>query len=215
MKNIYIPCLLIFLTCTQLNAQSDNITISEKGYTTICGRLLVVDAIWVSEGIIHADISLQDNPNSKAITGGYKKGDEITISSKEGCTYYIFSVVKSGIDSSIGKITLSKSPPLMAVSNCEENLYLGEGSSFAVDTLDWNIYSINEAVVYVKVSYKTAYISEIKLTQGDKIWMGECLYRVHTIIPSWWDKEKNPEGYYEKNPPEVILRKIKNSVYGR
>ncbi len=212
MKNIFIILLFISL---RLFAQQGEVTVSENKSTEICGRLLIVDAIWVSEGIIKADISLLEKPNSKAITGGYKKGDEITISSKEGCTYYVFSVMKTGVDSSAGSITLSKSPPLMAVSNCEETLTFIEGSSFAVDTLDWNFSSIEEAIVYVKVSYRTAFISEIKFTEGDKIWMGECLYRIDAIKAAWWDKGKNPEGYYEKNPAEVTLRKINNSVYGK
>lgn len=206
--------MLVFISF-KLFAQQGQITLSEKDYIVICGKLLIVDAIWVSEGIIQADISLLDKPNSKPITGGYKKGDEVTISSKEGCTYYIFSVTKSGTDSSAGIVMLSKSPPLMVVSNCEETLTFGEGSSIAVDTLDWNFSSIEEVTVYVKVSYKTAFISEITLTEGGKIWMGECLYRIDTIKPEWWDKEKNPEGYYEKNPAEVTFRKIKNSVYGK
>lgn len=212
MKKIFI--LLIILSASYTYSQG-SFTISEKEYITACGKLLIVDAIWMNEGMMMADISLLDKPNSKPITGGYKTGDEITLSSTEGCTYYISSVRKYGTDNKMGIVTISKDPPLPALGYCETQMTLYEGSSIKIDTLDWNFYSINEGSVYIKISYKTAFIEELTVTEGKNIWMNECLYRVESIRQVSRDKEKDPQGYIEKNPPEVILKRIQSSIYNK
>ena len=72
---------------------------------------MIVDALWVFEGTIKADISILEKQNSKPITGGYSKGDLITLSSEPGCTYYIYSVTKYGNSKNKGLVTLSKNAP--------------------------------------------------------------------------------------------------------
>lgn len=218
MKKIIFTILLfhaILSLHSQLSFSQESFTVSEKGYTTVCGKLLMVDAIWMDNDIMTADIALLEKPNSKPIKGGYKTGDEITISSEEGCTYYISSVRKFGTDSTFGEVIISKTPPYASIGFCDAILSLTEGSSIKVDTLDWNISSIQEGTASIKVTSKTAYIRDITLIEGNKVWLGDCLYKVESIKAEWWDKEKDPQGHYEKNPPEVILKRIQSSIYNK
>jgi hypothetical protein len=206
--------LLVLLSTSYIYTQK-SFTISEKEYITACGKLLIVDAIWMNDGIIMTDISMLEKPNSKPIRGGYKLGDEITLSSEEGCTYYISSIIKYGIDSSYGKVMLSKKAPTESIGFCEDSYTFTDGFSIAVDSLDWHIYSIQEGIAYVKASSNTAYISEFTLTEGSMIWLKTCLYKVERIKAAWWDKEKDPQGNYEKNPPEIYLKRIQSSIYNK
>lgn len=183
--NLFVVLIVLLLTSFS-GAQSTEIKINENDYVEICGRMLMIDGIWMSEGIIKADISILESPNSKPITGGYKKGDEITISSKEGCTYYVFSVSKSGINDSKGTVVLSKNIPLSSVPVCEDSLTFFETRGYKIDSLDWVVAAIKigdggklEAEIYV--TYKTSLISGLFLKENDYLWLGECLYRISEL----------------------------------
>ena len=190
-------CLLMVLSASVVYSQSGNITITEDGYSVICGKNVIVDAVWMNEGIIMADITLLDKPNSKPVTGGYKKGDEITISSIEGCTYYIFSVNKSGLNSGKGTVTLSKNPLVSPQQICRDSVNWQLANTYAVDTLDYNIFSVNKGTdgkntAEIKITYRTAIIDNIFLEEGGLIWAGECLYKAADISePVYSEKENN------------------------
>jgi hypothetical protein len=166
MKYLYTSLLILF-TCSFIHSQ-ERFIIPEKDDTTICGKILIVDGIWVSGGVIRADISMLDKPNSKAITGGYKKGDAITISSAEGCTYYITSIRKSGVAGDKGMVELGKKPVGETVSICEDTLNWQSAQSYLFHTFDYNISSIftgdnGSFTAEIKISQNTNYIKSLYL----------------------------------------------------
>lgn len=214
----FIRVLVILFLFDTIFAQNDEIKIVENGYVEICGSGVIVDGIWINEGIIRADISILENPNSKPITGGYKKGDEIKISAKEGCRYYIFSVSKSGIGDNKGIVVLSKTPPKESVQSCEDYMSFNQSGSYQIDTLDWDFRSVDltRALYYtanIDLSYKSNLVSSISLKKNDFLWTGECLYRVESIKPASKDKIRDPSGLYETNPAEVFFKKVNDYFY--
>ncbi len=209
-KNLFFILIISLVASSSLFAQPAEIKIEETGYIEICGRMVVFDKIWMSEGIMRAEISVLENPNSKPITGGYKKGDEITIASKEGCTYYIFSVTKSGTKDNKGMLVLSKTPPLTPVQVCGDNLTFYESSSYKVDSLDWNVASIKDGDdgklrAEIKVTYNTASISNLFLKKDDNIWLGECLYIIEDLNKSIAVSKGNK---WELDEGKIILKKL-------
>lgn len=215
-KNLYLHALLISLfISSSLTAQPAEIKISETGYTEICGKMVMIDGIWMSEGIMRADISILETPNSKPITGGYKKGDEITISSKDSCTYYIFSLTKTGAKDSKGTVVFSKTPPLNPVQVCEDNLTFYEAKSYKIDSLDWNVASIKDGdkgllQAEIKITHNTSSIDNLFLRENDNIWLGECLYSIthlnKSLAISKGNKWKLDEG-------KIILKKVSDYSY--
>jgi len=201
--------LLLFAVSSRFFAQ---VTISESQYSELCSKLVIVDAVWMSEGIIRADISLLDKPNSKPITGGYKKGDMITISSEPGCTYYIFSIARSGDSTSTGSVTLTKEPPLTALQVCDETLMLYQNSSYAVDSLDWHFTSVTIGYggtlnANIIVSHNTSLVKNISMQPGSLLWLGECLYRI--------DKINLPSGEGKKDSNGKIVNGLAVMVFTR
>lgn len=198
MKYLYTSLFILFI-CSFIYSQ-EGFVISEKDDTTICGKILIVDGIWVSGGITKADISMLDKPNSKAITGGYKKGDIITISDLEGCAYYITSITKSGTASDKGAVELSKEMSSETVPVCEETLNWQSAQSYLFHTFDYNISSIftgenGTVTAEIKISQKTNYIRSLYLKKGDHVWLTECLYKVEDIL------------HAAKETPDYILLK--------
>lgn len=199
-------------------AQNEDIKIIENSYAEICGHTIIVDGIWVNEGIIKADISVLENPNSKPITAGYKKGDEITISDKDSCRYFIFSIVKSGTNDTKGAVVLSKTPIRSRVQLCETFMTFQESQKFQIDTLDWYFTSMcsdqnKNYSATIDLYYKTNLISSVSLKKNDYLWMGECLYRVETVKPASKDKIPDPNGIYEINPAEIFFKKVSEYLY--
>ena len=213
MKKIiqYLFFILIALN-NSLSFSQDNINIPEGNDTTICGKIVFVDALWVYEGTLKADISILEKQNSKPITGGYKKGDEITISSEPGCTYYIYDISKSGRTQDKGYVTLSKSPPEVIPELHIRSFQQKEGSSFKVGVNDWFIQSITAGgdayFANIIITYNTELVDNIKLSNGEFVWYENNVYRVENIIPKFKDKIKDPLGNYEFNPGIIIFKAV-------
>jgi len=201
--------LLLFAVSSRFFAQ---VTISESQYSELCSKLVIVDAVWMSEGIIRADISLLDKPNSKPITGGYKKGDLITISSEPGCTYYIFSVTRSGDSTSKGSVTLTKEPPLTALQLCDETLMLYQNSSYAVDSLDWHFTSVTgdggTPKANIIVSHQTALVKNLSMQTGSLFWLGECLYMLDKINMPSGEGKKDANGIAINGLAVMVFKKL-------
>lgn len=192
----------------------ENFTIPESSEAEICGRTVIVDGIWFSEGIIRADISILETPRSKPITGGYLAGDQITISSEPGCTYYVNSITKSGKDSSKGKVILSTNPLVQPIQQCAEDVIMDEGQSYKIDSLDWHIDRISDqesgkVEVYINATYMTEKISDFMLSEYEKVWISGCLYEVKDIIPRAKFIKTDPDKIYEPLPGSLRLRKVK------
>jgi hypothetical protein len=105
----------------------------------------------------------------------------------------------------------------MAIQQCSDFITFHEGSSYAVDTLDWNFFSVGEIdgalVANINVSYRTALISNLKIKEGDIFWLGECVYKTEKIKPESRDNFPDPQGLYEINPAEVFFKKIETYFY--
>lgn len=206
LKILFSSVIFLFLSGLAYS-QDSNIVISETGEADICGKIVYVDALWVYEGMLKADISILENRNSKPITGGYKKGDEITISSEPGCTYYIYSITKYGISKSKGTVTISKSPPAKdpVINNGSFTAY--ENYSFKVGLYDWYISSIfddgKNISANITITKNSELIENLVLKKGDHVWMGENLFKVRSLRTKFKDHIKDPSGYYEYNPGEI------------
>jgi hypothetical protein len=94
------------IKCSSVYSQ-DEITLDEGLSAEVCGKIVVFDGIWMSEGKQKVDISVLESENSKPITGGYAMYDKININ---GCVYYISGIFKNGIKPA-GKLKLSKNKP--------------------------------------------------------------------------------------------------------
>lgn len=116
---------LLFIFSSTTKAQDTNYVITEGSESVICGHIVIIDALWYYDGTIKADISILEKQNSKPITGGYKKGDEITISSEPGCTFYVYSIEKIGGLKSKGMVILSKSPPVSSIKKDKDIIIAG------------------------------------------------------------------------------------------
>ncbi len=212
MKNIILYFLLIVLG-NSISFTQDKINITESNDTTICGKIVVVDALWVYEGTLKADISILEKQNSKPITGGYKKGDEITISSEPGCTYYVYSIVKYGTSKNKGSVSLSKTAPDNKPEIKDGTFSELENTSFKVGEYDWYISSIysegNNITANISITKNTALIENLTLIKGDMVWLGEYLYKVETIRTKFKDNIKDPSGNYEYNPGEITFKAVK------
>ncbi len=214
MKNVI--CIIIFLVLSTLSYSQDNIFITEKGEGGVCGKILIVDGIWVSEGSLNADISILDKQNSKPITGGYKKGSEITVSSEPGCTYYIFSIEKNGSINNKGTVVLSKTAPVSILEIIDGSFTAYENMSFRTGEYNWYFPSISgeagDLTANITITKNTELIENLALKKGDMVFIGEFLYKVESIKPKFKDEIKDPQGYYEYNPGTVRFTAVKEYV---
>lgn len=190
-----------------LFAQEERIQIRETEGINLCGHELFVDGIWMNEGIIRADISVLERPNSKPITGGYKRGDTLIIYGADSCKYFVYSITKSGLDSSKGNVILSKIPPPEFLQICEDTLVWKEGIKNWFDTLDYKVTSISKGndgklSAELDVAYKSALVTRIILRENDVIWSGECLYRVTYLIGEMGISKGNK---WEVEPGHLVL----------
>ncbi|HMT10455.1 MAG TPA: hypothetical protein PKA39_02400 [Ignavibacteria bacterium] len=215
MKRIFgiTALLLLNFLCGSVYCQ-ESYSIPESGETVICGRTVIVDAIWFSEGIIRADISILETPRSKPITGGYMAGDLITITSEPGCSYYVNSIMKSGLPDSKGNVVLSTNPLVQPIQQCADEMIMDEGQSYKIDTLDWHIASIRNSdagklSAFITSSFMTEKISEFEISQNDRIWLSGCLYEAADLMSSSKDIMADPDIICERLPGSLRLKKVK------
>lgn len=205
--------LTFFLLLLDISYSQENINIPEGNDTTICGKIVVVDALWVYEGTLRADISILEKQNSKPITGGYKKGDEITLSSDHGCIYYIYSITKLGSLKSKGLVTFSISPPVSNIEGNKDVITQEENSTYKFGKYDWFISSIRNdggsTFANITITHNTALIDNLVLTKGDLIWLGERLYKVKSIQTRSEFIKTDPERIYEPLPGKIEFKAIK------
>lgn len=192
----------------------DNFTIPESGEAEICDRMVIVDGIWFSEGIIRADISILETPRSKPITGGYMAGDVITITSEPGCSYYVNSIMKSGLPDSKGNVILSTNPLVLPIQQCAGEMIIDEGQSYKIDSLDWHVADIRKSdsgrkEVFITATYQTEKIYDFTLSENEMIWLSGCLYEAIDILTRPNFVKTDPEKIYEPLPGSVRLRKVK------
>jgi|SRR4030095_10616219 len=212
-----VPILIILVLQNNIFSQNE-IKITEKGSVEICGHYVIVDGIWISDGIIKASISVLENQNSKPIIGGFKKGDEIKISSGDDCNYYIFSVNKAGLNASKGYVVISKTPQYEPVQACGDYITFYESQKIQLDTLDWYLMSVvpgenEKSSAKIDLYYNSNLTSSLSLKENDYLWTGECLYMVDTVQMASKDNIPDPDGNYEINPARVFFKKVNEYFY--
>jgi hypothetical protein len=185
-KTGLLAAILLIFVSVKCYSQGNELELSERSNLELCGKTIYLDAVWMNDGFMTADISILDQPNSKPITGGYRKGDELVISRDEGCTFYVFSVSKSGLDGAEGKVILSKSPPVSPVQICEDSLIWKEGGNYMVDSVDWEISSIKKnsegkIMAHIKESYSAKNLRKFTMKKNYMVWLGECLFQVSSL----------------------------------
>lgn len=196
-------------------SQENELELSEKSILELCGKTIYLDAVWMNDGFTTADISVLDRPNSKPITGGYRKGDELIISRESGCTYYVFSVSKSGLDGAEGRVILSKSLPVSPPQVCDDTLIWKEGGRHMVDSLDWEITSVKkssegELQAFMKESYRSDLMKEFTLKKNYMVWLGECLFQV---TPLSSETAVHMGNKWEIEEGRIVLNKVTYYFY--
>lgn len=193
-------------------SQDSNIVIAEGSEAIICGHIVIIDALWFYDGTIKADISILEKQNSKPITGGYKKGDEITISSEPGCTYYVYSIIKSGGLKSKGEVMLSKSPPVSSIDVKKDIITQEEHSSYEIGKYDWYVESIRnegrKTIANITITENTALIENLVLSIGDLVWLEDKLYKVEVIQDRSKFIKTDPEKIYEPLPGKIEFKAV-------
>jgi len=221
MSNFKIFALALFLLFNVFSnyAQQEAFTISEGGQSTICGRIVIVDAIWMQEGYIHCDISILKKQYSKPVTGGYKTGDEITITSEPGCTYYINSITKTGDVKSKGSVTLSKTPPENGIEIFKDKLIQEENNTYRIGDYSWFVSAIRNEnggpTAYISITRNTAETDNLILVSGSVVWMGDRLYKVETITARSEFIKTDPERIYEPLPGKIEYKALSESLNER
>ena len=210
-KYLFQVILLCNLTLVVLS-QDTNYVVTEGSEAVICGYIVIIDALWYYDGSLKADISILEKQNSKPITGGYKKGDEITISSEPGCTYYVYSITKTGGLKSKGEVTLSKSPPVSSIDVKKENITQEEHSSYEIGKYDWYVESIRnegrKTIANITITKNTALIENLVLSIGDLVWLGDKLYKVEAIQDRSKFIKTDPEKIYEPLPGKIEFKAV-------
>jgi len=210
---------LLFIFSSTTKAQDTNFVITEGSEAVICGHIVIIDALWYYDGTIKADISILEKQNSKPITGGYKKGDEITISSEPGCTYYVYSITKLGSIKSRGEVTLSKSPPVSIIGVKKDMFTQEENSSYKFGNYDWYVESIRnegrKTIANITITKNTALIENLVLSEGDQVWLGEKLFKVVFIQARSKFVKTDPEKIYEPLPGKIEFKAVTEFINGR
>lgn len=203
---------LLFIFSSITKAQDTNYVITEGSEAVICGHIIIIDALWYYDGTIRADISILEKQNSKPITGGYKKGDEITISSEPGCTYFVYSITKLGGLKSKGMVSLSKSPPLSNIDVKKDIITQEENSSYNFGIYDWYIESIineyGKTIANITITKNTSLIENLVLSEGDLVWLGEKLFKVVLIKARSKFVKTDPEKIYEPLPGKIEFKAV-------
>ncbi len=213
---IFAGLVLLFIFSSITKAQDTNYVITEGSEAVICGHIIIIDALWYYDGTIKTDISILDKQNSKPITGGFKKGDEITISSEPGCTYFVYSITKLGGLKSKGMVSLSKSPPLSNIDVNKDIISQEEYSTYKFGSFDWFVSSIRivrgSKIANITITQNTALIDNLVLTKGDLVWLGEKLYKVGSIQARSHFVKTDPERIYEPLMGKIEFEAVKEYI---
>lgn len=207
---------LVFFTSGILS-QPDTVSITEGNEVNLCGKIVIVDAVWMNNGNVKADISILEQMNSKPVTGGYGTGDEITISSEPGCTYFVFSIMKNGSNGVKGSVILSKKPPESRLGIRKDEIIMEDQGSYSFGVHSWHISSIrNEGGVvtaYMTVTQNTNIIETITLVKGDLLWIDSKLYKAEIIEARSEFIKTDPERIYEPLPGRIVLKAVKEYLF--
>jgi len=214
-KSVSKTVFLTMLLCSAItHAQVDTIMIPEGDERNLCGRIVIVDELWMNEGFLKADISILEKQNSKPITGGYKTGDEITISSEAGCTYYIYSIFKTGSLSNKGTVTLSKNAPERKMDVRKDEIILEENYTYKSGDFSWYVASIRKnegkVIANITITKNTALIEELVLTKGEMVWIENELYKIESIEARSEFIKTDPEKIYEPLPGKIVFKSVYN-----
>jgi hypothetical protein len=197
-------------------SQDSIIVVAEGSEAVICGHIVIVDALWMNEEFLKADISVLEKQNSKPITGGYKAGDEITISSKPGCTYYVYAVTKLGGTKNKGEVTISKTPPVSRIDLKKDVIKQEENNSYKFGKYVWYVSSIrNEGgntIANITITQNTELVENLVLSKGDLVWLGEDLYKVESINAHSEFIKTDPEKIYEPLPGKIEFKAVKEYI---
>lgn len=209
--------ILLSLLSSSLISQTNDILISERSSVEVDGHLLHLEGIWMSDGIIRADVSVLETKNSKPMTGGYKKGDEIKINNSHEHKYYIKDIKKFGTDIN-GYVVLSTLKSDTPVSSfCDGMMMVYESYTFKYDSISFTFSKIirdDSGKLTISVLKKSDnYIYEYLIKEGDVHWNGDCVYMLESIMLSNIDNSENKNAGQDNNPKVLLFRKLNNVFY--
>jgi len=199
MKKILL--LILFLTPLVLFAQEE-VTIFEGEQAVICGKILRLDGIWVSEGRIKADISIREKKMNKPIIGGYGLNDTIEI--KSGCTYYIKLVQKFGLTSDKGYVSLiNEADPMQYLGMALSNLNVNDKIDVGGDK--WQVMNISKDAAEFEITEDNNKKRNVMLAKNDITWHGFTAYYISDFLANSTDAINNQW--------TIELKKVKDYSY--
>lgn len=216
MKVYYKILLLLFISSNQY-CQGDDITLYEKKQVNYCGKILILDGIWINDGKLKADISLLEQENSKPVTGGYSGGDWVMIN--DTCKLYVNFIEKSGPKDAVGYVVLtSYYIDMITFDNCNDKMELLNGQEYFLGNNKYKIKSNADEVILESKD------ESITLKKDDYFWNIKCLLKLTQINNDKATFERVKSYFYTEggrvipgeleNPPvlrdeyALIIRKI-------
>ncbi|RPI16202.1 MAG: hypothetical protein EHM58_12450 [Ignavibacteriae bacterium] len=211
-----INLLFLFLLIPLISfSQTIDTTLYEKELINFCGKIVVLDGIWVSEGKLKADISVLERVNSKPVTGGYSAGESIFIN--DSCRLYINFIKKTGFKDAVGYAVLTSFIiDIIAADNCTDKMELLIGQTY---TLNNKEYKIKELPPIRGLPGEVALESvdeKIVLKIDDIYWNTKCLLKLTYIDNKKIIFEKQDSYFYSSGdviPGELINAPVTEDLY--
>ncbi len=159
----------------------EEIKIMEYDHVTVCNVNVSVDSLWISEGVIRADMAYWNHPGQKPMEGGYREGDGIEFS--KGCTYYVKEIKKYGTNEMPGYVVLSRSKPYIPPRICPEKDMFESTVVAHLGDIRFGVASYGKklGITIAPIKITLGKNTEIKLREGSILWVGSCAYRLEEI----------------------------------
>ena len=208
--------LLFIITCLlfiplNLFSQTIDTAISEGQQFKFCGKIIVLDGIWIDKGIMKADISILNNERSKPITGGYRIMDTVNIN--DSCILYVNDIEKQGFNTTVNggydntssRVRLSARPNIYTDTNqCPDYPVFQKNKTYILISFKlfhWTFEKTNMiGSPYVRIKEKAGdEWRYIVLKEKDLLWWQTCLYELVTITKDSLIFKKRNSYFYSEN----------------
>lgn len=172
------------------NTKNKEILIKEKESTTIEGWFVSVDSVWISGGVIRADLVMWAENHMKPFSGGYKTGDEVEIGITDH-KRYVKEVKKYGKNNEKkGHVVLleKKSAGVPISITYAEEVSIEETTKARLDEVEFGVGNIFKkdgkmrAMIYSPEN--SSFGGDTEIFENDTLWVGTSAYNVEKITVS-------------------------------
>lgn len=188
---LLIICFLLTISRNLLSQEIDT-ALSEGQQVKFCGKVIMINEIWIDKGIIKTDISILENENRKPVTGSYKIMDKLIIN--DSCVLYVNNITKQGfytkegINHTSSRVRISNAPNVYtSKTHCLDNPLFIKGSEYILisfELFQWSIKETHEdeEIPFAEIKEKSRKISgSLFLKEKDLLWWETCLYELMNI----------------------------------